>query len=74
MGNSVNKAKEGLTNRMSMRRRRNPNEETYTQADIYRKFQNIPKLTQEELKIIQLSWNGMKRKKDIVSMNKSSSH
>ena len=48
------------------RKRRGDGEGEYSQEDIKKKFQRMPKLTQEEVKIIRSSWKLMQKRIDQV--------
>ena len=55
--------------RESIRRKRRgtgDEEDEYSQDDIKKKFQRMPKLTQEEVKIIRSSWKLMQKRIDQV--------
>ena len=55
--------------RESIRRKRRgtgDEEDEYSQEDIKKKFQRMPKLTQEEVKIIRSSWKLMQKRIDQV--------
>ena len=55
---------------MSMRKKKGMMpEEEYTEAHIQQKFYNIPKLTEDELKIVRTSWCRIKKKKDEVGLS-----
>lgn len=67
MGNQVTKASEGMKNKMSIRRRRPPEKE-FSEEEIRRKFENIPKLNDEEKKVLESSWILIRRNTRDVGM------
>lgn len=65
MGNkSSSEGASSLKKRLTIRRKRTDVDDEYSQDDIKTKFENMPRLTTEETKIIRSSWKLMQKKID----------
>ena len=67
MGNQSSSDGGGLKSRLTIRRKKDCDDE-YSQEDIRQKFERMPTLTSEEIKIIRSSWKLIQKKIDTVSL------
>ena len=66
VSDEAHKGFDTVRKRLTIRRRRPENQSEFSAEDIRKKFENIPKLTAQEINVLQESWTRIKLKVDTI--------